>query len=495
MADTNILEMRNIEKSFGNIQVLKSVNFALRKGEVHAFMGGNGAGKSTLMKVLTGVYSRDSGDIVINGKAHQFATPRDAEAAGIAMIFQELSLIPTLTVAQNIFLHREPRSGYFLNDAEAVRRSREILADLGEDIDPNARVEDISSGACQMVEIAKALSQNAQILIMDEPTSSLSEHETSALFRIVRRLQSSGISIIYISHRMAEIFELCDRVTVMRDGGIVLTDTCKNISMQVLIDAMLGPGTGSSLQWRERGSHGEAPVVLDVENISSSDYRDVSFQIKAGEIVGLAGLMGSGRTEIAQAIFGIRPADSGTVRLNGKTITSTADAIAAGIALVPESRRRQGLILDHSVAENFLLPNLDVFKSGSFVNERGAARKILDFINLLAIKTDSPDKHVHELSGGNQQKVVLSKWLVRDPKLLILDEPTLGVDIGAKSDIVEIVRKLADKGAAVLVISSEFEELLAMSDRILVLQDGNLTSQLDRRNIASEEVLHHAVQS
>ena len=496
MADSNILEMRDIEKSFGSIPVLKQVNFSLQKGEVHALMGGNGAGKSTLMKVLTGNYSRDSGEIVINGKSHQFATPRDAEAAGIAMIFQELSLIPTLTVAQNIFLHREPRSGYFLNDSEAVRRSREILTDLGEDIDPNARVEDISSGACQMVEIAKALSQNAQILIMDEPTSSLSEHETSSLFRIVRRLQSNGISIIYISHRMAEIFEICDRVTVMRDGGIVLTDNCKKISMQVLIDAMLGPGTGSSLQWRERNSNADAPVVLDVENITAAgEYRDVSFQIKAGEIVGLAGLMGSGRTEIAQTIFGIKTPGSGAVRLNGKTITSTADAIAAGIALVPESRRRQGLVLDHSVAENFLLPNLDVFKKGYFVDERGAARKILDFIKLLGIKTDSPDKQVHELSGGNQQKVVLSKWLVREPKLLILDEPTLGVDIGAKSDIVEIVRKLADNGAAVLVISSEFEELLAMSDRILILQDGNLTSQLDRRNIASEEVLHHAVQN
>ena len=496
MAVPNVLEMRDIQKSFSNIPVLRKVNFTLQKGEVHAFMGGNGAGKSTLMKVLTGIYSRDSGEILINGKSHHFATPRDAEAAGIAMIFQELSLIPTLTVAQNIFLHREPRSGYLLNDNEAVRRSREILTDLGEDIDPNARVEDISSGACQMVEIAKALSQNAQILVMDEPTSSLSEHETSALFRIVRRLQSNGISIIYISHRMAEIFEICDRVTVMRDGGIVLTGTCKDISMQALIDAMLGPGTGSSLQWHERNSRADALTVLDVENITSAGaYRDVSFQIRAGEIVGLAGLMGSGRTEIAQTIFGIRSPDTGVVRLNGKSIASTAEAIAAGIALVPESRRRQGLILDHSVAENFLLPNLDLFKAGYFVGERGAARKILDFIKLLGIKTDSPDKAVHELSGGNQQKVVLSKWLVREPKLLILDEPTLGVDIGAKSDIVEIVRKLADNGAAVLVISSEFEELLALSDRILVLQDGNITNQLDRRNIASEEVLHHAVQS
>lgn len=496
MADSTILEMRDIEITFGGIPVLKKVNFALQQGEIHAFMGGNGAGKSTLMKVLTGIYQRDSGDIVINGKSHSFVTRRDAEAAGIAMIFQELSLIPTLTVAQNTFLHREPRSGYLLNDSKAVRRSREILADLGEDIDPNARVEDISSGACQMVEIATALSQNAQILVMDEPTSSSSEHETSALFRIVRRLKSNGISIICISHRMAEIFELCDRVTVMRDGGIVLTETCANMSMQVLIDAMLGPGTGSSLQWHERNSRADAPAVLDVENITlAGEYHDISFQIRAGEIVGLAGLMGSGRTEIAQTIFGIKSPDTGTVRLNGKTITSTAEAIAGGIAPVPESRRRQGLILDHGVAENFLLPNLDLFKTSCFVSERGAARRIRDFIKLLGIKTDSPDKTVHELSGGNQQKVVLSIWLVREPKLLILDEPTLGVDIGAKSDIVEIVRKLADNGAAVLLISSEFEELLAMSDRILVLKDGNLADQLDRHNIASEEVLDHAVQS
>jgi ribose transport system ATP-binding protein len=282
----------------------------------------------------------------------------------------------------------------------------------------------------------------------------------------------------------------------MRDGGIVLTDNCKDISMQVLIDAMLGPGRGSTMEWRERSQNTDTHTVLEVKNITApGEYRDVSFHINAGEIVGLAGLMGSGRTEIAQTIFGITSPESGEVRLNGKLISSTADAIAAGVALVPESRRRQGLILDHSVAENFLLPNLDLFKSGQFVNERGMGRRIVDFIKLLGIKTDSPDKIVHELSGGNQQKVVLSKWLVRTPKLLILDEPTLGVDIGAKSEIIEIVRKLADNGAAILVISSEFEELLAMSDRILVLQDGNLTSELDRRNIASEEVLHHAVQS
>lgn len=495
MTHVNVLEMRDMEKSFVGIPVLKKVAFELRKGEVHALMGGNGAGKSTLMKILTGVYHRDAGEMLVNGAPHNFASPRDAEAAGIAMIFQELSLVPTLTVAQNIFLQREPRKSLLLNDAEAVRRSREILADLGEDIDPNARVENLSSGACQMVEIAKALSKNAQILVMDEPTSSLSEHETSALFRIVDRLKANGISIVYISHRMAEIFEICDRVTVMRDGKTVLADECANVSMERLIEAMLGKGTGNSFAWRERATSDDAATVLEVENISlGADYEDVSFQIKAGEIVGLAGLMGAGRTEIAQAIFGIRPPEKGAIKLNGKPIRSTEQAMDAGIALVPESRRLQGLVLDHSLRENFMLPSLNLFKKGQFITGRTGARMAEDFIKRLRIKTDNADKVVNLLSGGNQQKVVLAKWLVREPKLLILDEPTIGVDIGAKSDIVEIVRTLADKGTAVLVISSEFEELLAMSDRILVLHDGRLINELDRRNIASEEVLHHAVQ-
>jgi ribose transport system ATP-binding protein len=495
MTDANVLEMRGVEKSFAGIPVLKQVSFSLRKGEVHALMGGNGAGKSTLMKILTGVYSRDGGNVLINDKEFALATPREAETAGIAMIFQELSLVPTLTVAQNIFLNREPRKGYLLSDSQAARRAAEILKDLGEDIDPNTRVEDLSTGARQMVEIAKALSKNAQILVMDEPTSSLSDHETETLFRIVRRLRDNGISIVYISHRMAEIFTICDRVTVMRDGKMVLTKDCSEVTMQNLVDAMLGSGTKASLQWRERATPVGHNTVLEVDNISKAgDFENVSFSIRAGEIVGLAGLMGSGRTEIAKAIFGINPADSGTVRMDGKVIHSTEDAMAAGIALVPEDRRIQGLVLDHSLAENFMLPNLKQFRKGPFVGEGGAAQKAAEFIQWLKIKADSAEQIVNRLSGGNQQKVVLSKWFVRNPKLLILDEPTVGVDIGAKSDIVETVRSLADKGTAFLVISSEFEELLAMSDRVLVLHDGKLINELDRQNIASEEVLHHAVQ-
>ena len=490
-----ILDMQGMEKAFNGIPVLKKARFGLRRGEIHALMGGNGAGKSTLMKILTGVYQRDAGVMALEGREQNFANAAEAEAAGVAMIFQELSLVPTLTVAQNIFLHREPRRGGLLNDREACRQAKEILDDLGETIDPRTPVELLSTGARQMVEIAKALSKKARVLIMDEPTSSLSETETQALFRIARRLKERGVAIVYISHRMSEIFTICDRVTVMRDGATVLTGACADMSMEQLIEAMLGGGSVSSLHWRERAAGKSAPIVLDVAGLGvAGRVRDVSFSIRAGEIVGLAGLMGSGRTEIAEAIFGVRPATSGEIRIEGAPVRSTKEAMAAGVALVPEDRRRQGLVLDHSVQSNFALPSLRRFTKGLFVRDRAAAGEVSEAIRDLKIRTDGPGKIVQLLSGGNQQKVVLAKWLARSPKLLILDEPTVGVDIGAKADIVEIVRDIADGGTAVLVISSEFEELLALSDRLVVLHDGRVTQTLERRDIASEEVLHHAVQ-
>ena len=495
MTETNVLEMVDVEKSFGAIPVLKKVCFSLRHGEVHAIMGGNGAGKSTLMKILTGVHQKDAGALVLDGQVRTFLKPSDAEAAGIAMIFQELSLVPTLTVAQNVFLHREPRFGPLLSDRDAIRRTREILADLGEDIDPQISIQDLGSGACQMVEITKALSKNARILVMDEPTSSLSEQEARTLFRIVDRLRKNGISIIYISHRMAEIFAICDRVTVMRDGSTVLVDDCRNISVERLIDAMLGPGRSGSLQWRGRQSAARQEPVLEVDDISlEGRYQGVSFALRAGEIVGLAGLTGSGRTEIAQAIFGLEPPTDGQIRVEGKPIRTTRQAIDAGVALVPESRRTQGLVLDHSLRDNIMLPNLRRFTRRLFMRDGAGTREANAFISSLRIKADGSEMAVHLLSGGNQQKVVLAKWLARAPKVLILDEPTVGVDIGAKSEIVETIRAMADTGTAILVISSEFEELLAMSDRFLIIHEGRLIQSLDRLNIVSEDVLHHAVQ-
>ena len=496
-AETSIVEMRGIEKSFNGIQVLNKAAFSLRRGEIHALMGGNGAGKSTLMKILTGVYTKDAGTVLLGGQEVDFAGPGDAERHGVAMIFQEFSLVPTLTVAQNIFLKREPRAarGMFVNDATAIRRSREILAELGEDIDPRTPVERLSVGHCQMVEIAKALSKNARILVMDEPTASLSDNETSTLFRLIDRLRKSGIGIVYISHRMAEIFAICDRVTVMRDGERVLTDECRHLTMNRLVEAMLGHGRGASMHWSPH-DHAVGPVpVLEVEELGlTGHFENVSFALRPGEVVGLAGLMGSGRTEIAETIFGIRQRDQGRIRMDGRLIRSNREAIDAGIGLVPENRRTQGLVLDHSLRDNVMLPNLARFTSHLLVRDRAGTEVSNSFIKSLKIKTDGPRKVTRLLSGGNQQKVVLAKWLARKPKLLILDEPTIGVDIGAKADIIEIIRQLTAGGAAVLVISSEFEELLAMSDRLLVIHGGRLTKEIQRSDVGSEEVLHHAVQ-
>ena len=497
MPSLSFLEMIDIRKSFGNIPVLRNVSFRLARGEVHALMGGNGAGKSTLMKILTGVYTRDSGSVRIDGQEVDLHDASSAERAGIAMIFQEFSLIPTLTVAQNIFLRREPRIAGtpFINNSEMVRRSRALLDELGVDIDPETPVGSLSVGYMQIVEIAKALSKNARILVMDEPTSSLSESETEALFHLVRRLKQSGISIVYISHRMAEILTICDRVTVMRDGETVMTEDCAGLTVDQIVDAMLGAGNTASFEWQDRGERTAAPPVLEVKGLMLPPrVVDVSFAIRPGEIVGLAGLMGSGRTEIAEAIFGRRTASAGSILFDGQPIRSQADAIARGIALVPEDRRKMGLVLDHSVRDNVLLPNLERFTRHFLVQDTEVLQTVQSTIRNLSIKTDSPEKLARLLSGGNQQKIVIGKWLARNPRLLILDEPTIGVDIGAKSEIVETVRAMADSGMAVLLISSELEEIMAISDRILVLHNGRIAQEMNRRNVASEEELHNAIQ-
>lgn len=497
MQPTTIMDMSDVRKSFGSIPVLKGVAFSLRQGEIHALMGGNGAGKSTLMKILTGVYSKDGGTIHVNGRPVVFHDTEAAERAGVAMIFQEFSLVPTLTVAQNIFLRHEPRypGTPFINDAEMVRQARALLDELGVRIDPDTQVGTLSAGYMQIVEIAKALAKKARILVMDEPTSSLSEAETKHLFQLVERLKNSGISIIYISHRMAEILTICDRVTVMRDGRDVMTADCKGLSVPVIVEAMLGAGNTATLTWHDRGVRPNSDPILVVRNLKlASRIEDVSFDIRPGEIVGLAGLMGTGRTEIAETIFGRRKPVSGEILFDGVPITSQSDAIDRGITMVPEDRRKFGLVLDHSVADNITLPNLERFTRNLFVREGAAMTTVQATIRDMAIKTDGPRKRAGLLSGGNQQKIVIGKWLARDPRLLILDEPTIGVDIGAKSEIVETMRKMADKGMAVFVISSELAELMAMSDRILVLYEGRIIQEMHRREIASEEELHHAIQ-
>jgi ribose transport system ATP-binding protein len=329
---------------------------------------------------------------------------------------------------------------------------------------------------------------------MDEPTSSLSEGETDALFHLVRRLKASGISIVYISHRMAEILTICDRVTVMRDGEAVLTANCAGLSVRDIVDAMLGEGNTASFEWKDRVDRPRGTPILTVRNLRNTRVKDVSFDLYPGEIVGLAGLMGSGRTEVTEGIFGNRPFLGGEILLDGKPITGQADAIARGVALVPEDRRKQGLVLEHSVYDNIVLPNLSRFTRSFFVRDSEALKDVRATIRDLNIKTDGPDKLSRLLSGGNQQKIVIGKWLARNPRVLVLDEPTVGVDIGAKSEIVDTIRAVADRGSAVLVVSSELEELMAVSDRILILYNGRITQEMNRRDVASEEELHHAIQ-
>ena len=465
---------------------------------MHALVGGNGAGKSTLMKILQGVYRPDEGQIAVDGNPVEIRSPQDARALGIGMIFQEFSLIPTLTVAQNIFLGHEPRgSGGLIDDRAGARQARELFAQLEEDIDPNARMLDLGTGYWQLTEIAKALAQDARVLIMDEPTSSLTATEANSLFALVKRLKERGISIIYISHRMDEIFRITDRITVLRDGRHILTEDTASLTMNRVIDAIVGKAMERAFEWRERSVDRSVAPLLQVRNLSAGKrVQDVSFDLYPGEILGLAGLMGSGRTELARAIFGIDRIDKGQILLRGERVDigNPDEAITAGVSLVPEDRRIQGLVLDHSVKNNLLLPLLDRLDHGGIIDDRRGDRLAGSIVDDLSIKTSSIGTSVRLLSGGNQQKVVIGKWLATEPEILIMDEPTAGVDIQAKTEILGVIRALADRGKGIIVISSELVELLAVSDRLLVLRDGRVVNEIDRREIGTEEELHRAVQ-
>jgi ribose transport system ATP-binding protein len=414
------------------------------------------------------------------------------------MIFQEFSLIPTLSVAQNIFLGHEPRgSGGLIDDRASVQQARQLFAEMGEDIDPNARMSDLSTGYWQLTEIAKALGQDARVLIMDEPTSSLTAAEAHSLFALVQRLKARGISIIYISHRMDEIFRITDRITVLRDGRHILTEETAKLTMNQVIDAIVGQTMEQAFEWQERIVDRSVPPMLQVRNLcSGTRVQDISFDLYPGEILGLAGLMGSGRTELARAIFGIDRVDKGEILIRGQRVDigSPEAAIDAGVSLVPEDRRIQGLILDHTVKNNLLLPLLDQLDNAGIINDRRGEKLAVSIVDDMRIKTRSIATTVRLLSGGNQQKVVIGKWLATEPDILIMDEPTAGVDIQAKTEILGVIRALADRGKGIIVISSELVELLAVSDRLLVLRDGNVTREIDRREIRTEEELHSAVQ-
>ena len=495
--NTSAIEMRGIEKSFGTNPVLKNVDFSVTVGEVHALAGENGAGKSTLMKILQGVYQKDAGEILVSGVPVEITDTFAARKAGIGMVFQEFSLIPTLTVAQNIFLTNEPTRLGLIDDAKAKALAAEIFKEMEVEVDPSRTVESMPTAFWQLTEIAKALAQNAKVLIMDEPTASLAKHEAEGLFALIERLKAKGIAIVYISHRMDEIYRIADRITVLRDGSRVLTESLKKVTPEQIVEAIVGRKAAAHLVHKNRSAKISKEVVLEVKNLSSGPkVQDVSLQVRRGEILGLAGLMGSGRTELVNTLFGILKPTAGTISINGKElqIASPKKAIQNRIALIPEDRRSQGLVLDHPVTENLTLPLLDGLKRNGLLSKKQILTKSKEIIDQFDIKLAYPGIRVGALSGGNQQKVVIGKWLGTDPEILLMDEPTAGVDIGTKSEILDLVRKIADSGKSVILISSELPELLSVSDRILVLKDGRVAKSLNREEIPSEEFLQLAIQ-
>jgi rhamnose transport system ATP-binding protein len=490
MSNNDLLSLTHISKSFPGVQALNDVHFEMRAGEVHALLGENGAGKSTLIKIISGVHRPDSGEIRIDGKPVTLHNPRDAQLKGVATIYQELSLYPELTVAENIFMGHAPRNRLRMIDWRAMNaRAREILDSLNiTDMDVNRKVGTMTVGNRQRVEIAKALSLNARILIMDEPTAALTEADVQRLFSIVRLLRERGVGIIYISHRMEEVFLLADRVTVLRDGLYVDTKQVSETNQDELISLMVGR-TIDHLFPKLPTTIGEP--VLEVRNLVRKPLtRGISLQIRRGEIVGVAGLVGSGRSELAQVIFGITPAEGGEILVDGKPvrIRRPADAMNLGIAYVPEDRGTQGLIRQMRIRENVSLAMLRQLAHGAFIRFGAERRLAQETIRQLNIRAYSYDQIVNKLSGGNQQKVVVGKWLARKPRVLIMDEPTRGIDVGAKAEIHRLMSELAQQGMAVLMISSELPEVLGMSDRILVMRNGRISGEFSRAEATQEQI-------
>ena len=491
-----LLELRGIDKRFPGVHALKDAQFDVRPGEVHALIGENGAGKSTLIKIVSGVYQPDKGEIMLDGAQVDFGNPRESHSAGIATIYQELGLYPELSVAENIFMGHAPtrkRLGFDTIDWEAMEAGAEaLLAELNIlNLAVGAKVGTLNVGNRQRVEIAKALSLDARILIMDEPTAALAESDVEQLFSIVRLLRERGVSIIYISHRLNEVFELADRVTVLRDGEYIGTRDVADTDETELISMMVGR-TIENLFPKQAAQIGE--VVLEVRNLNRPPLtRDISFSVRAGEIVGLAGLVGSGRSETAQVIFGVLPAESGEMLLNGRAvrITRPSEAVDYGIGYVPEDRGHQGLIREMTIRENTSMAVLESVSNRTFISRAKERALANQSIRQLSIRATGPDQITNKLSGGNQQKVVVSKWLASSPKLLIMDEPTRGIDVGAKAEIHRLMSRLAAQdGLAILMISSELPEILAMSDRILVMREGRLVGEFSREEATQENIGH-----
>jgi monosaccharide-transporting ATPase len=491
-----ILEVREVTKQFPGVVALDEVSFELRPREAHALVGENGAGKSTLIKVITGAHRPDGGRVFFDGAEVSFASPHEAQEAGISTIYQEINLIPLRSVARNIFLGREPRTRFGLTDTKRMdREAAELLERYGVEADVTLPVRSLGLGVQQMVAVAKAVSLEARVVIMDEPTSSLEAREVETLFGVIRQLREDGVGVIYVSHRLEELYEICERVTVLRDGKVVHTGDLADLPRLELISTMLGRDV-PEVEQRTTASEAQGTttgeLVLEAHGLTSHHApNDVSFDVHSGEVVGLAGLLGSGRTETAKTIFGVRQLNSGTVKVDGKDVDagSPAAAIKSGLAFLPEDRKTEGIIPDLSIRENIVTAALPRLSRAGFVSEKEQNELVERFMSRLDIKASGPDQPVGELSGGNQQKVMLARWLCLEPKVLILDEPTQGIDVGAKAELQQLIAELAEGGLGVVMIDSEPEEIIEGSDRVIVLRDGAVAGTLSGEELNEQNLV------
>lgn len=495
---TELLRLEGICKSFPGVQVLKNINLVFRRGSVHALMGENGAGKSTLMNIVFGYHHPDSGKLILNGEKTSIADPLDAQTKGIAMIHQENSLIPYLSVMNNIFLGNYPRKGPMIDEGRLKEETQKLLADLEiEGIKPTTLVENLSVAQKQLVEIAKALSRKPTLLMMDEPTATLTDKETTTLLKIIARLKKEGVAIVYVSHRIEEVFSVADEITVLRDGEVITHQAVKDIAIDEAVKLMVGRDLGNQLRRVKDGSerkHSEE-IVLEVRNLNSSGkFHNISFQLKRGEVLGFGGLVGAGRTEVVEAVFGYAPADSGEIIIHGKKvdIRHPHDAISHAMAMIPEERKVKGLFGVLDVKENINVVSYKKHMRRGLISKKLEEKAAWDYVHALSIKTPTIYKKAGNLSGGNQQKVILSRWLQTNPEILILDEPTHGIDVGTKAEIYRMIHELTDKGMSIILISSELPELMTLSDEIAVMCQGTIRKILPTEEATEENIMLYA---
>lgn len=487
------LEMKGITKRFPGVLALDNVDFSIELGKVVALVGENGAGKSTLMKILSGVHKKDEGQIFVQGKKANIVDPVSSQSYGLSIIYQELTVLSNMNIAENIFIGREKKKGLFADKRRMHTEARKLLDQVGLNLSTNVKVEELSTAQRQMVEVAKALSVDSKIIIMDEPTSSLTDAETEVLFGIIEQLKRNNVGIIYISHRMEEIIRIADEVAVMRDGVMVGSLEKQDIEEKKIINMMVGREVNDIFAKEEAMI---SDVVLEVKNLSTEGFlKDINFHVRKGEILGLAGLVGAGRSEVMRAVFGIDKKQTGEIFIKGKKVNvkSTVDSLQHNIGFLPEDRKEQALILGMTVRENISLPGLKMISKMNFINKKSERVIADEYIDSLRIKTPSQEQTVNNLSGGNQQKVVIAKWMATNPDILILDEPTRGIDVGAKKEIHSLMSQLAKRGVAVIMISSELPEILGMSDRIIVMHEGRIKGELTRKEASQESIMKLAI--